>query len=45
MDEDEPIYYCSFCGDEVISNDTIWVDGEPYCSEECASEDEGEESA
>jgi endogenous inhibitor of DNA gyrase (YacG/DUF329 family) len=42
MEDDEPVYYCAYCGDEVISNDVFWVDGEPYCSEGCALEDDDE---
>lgn len=28
---------CTSCG-EVIAEEPIWVDGEPYCSQECADE-------
>jgi hypothetical protein len=38
---------CANCG-EVITGEPVWVEGDPYCCQECADEmtfddDEGEE--
>ena len=33
--DEDGIYSCECCGDDVYSDDAIWVDGEAYCSD-CA---------
>lgn len=40
MDDSEPFVYCAFCGNEVYSDEALWVEGEPYCCDACMEADE-----
>ena len=36
--------FCTWCGDEIdVDSGVIGIDGQPYCSDECADNGEGNE--